>query len=421
MGGAVLIAAGYASGNGAALFPRLGAVLIVTGTALLLRYAREGTLVAKALAQRPFVAIGLVSYGAYLWHQPLFAFARLRSVGELPPSISAALIVLTFALAAASYFLLERPVRDLRRTPTRPTLIALAALSVGAVLTGLALQQAAAGPAARLLPLRSPRLAEIDVRLAPNFGFGEACDQSGPFAPLPQCANGSRPSAVVWGDSFAMHLVDALVTANPDVTFAQATRSSCAPLPGYVPLEGKTTLEKARSCLAFNEAVLSYILTQANVKLVVLSSAFEGVFEPGARGFDGAQEIAGSAEAVKASLLRLRETLERAGRRVMLVSPPALTGGNLGDCLARAYLSDAAPRVCDFSRAAYERSQADVIAMLKDLQSQGLDVVWLPEATCAGETCAAAPDGVWLYRDAGHLSVEGSRWLGAHDSKLRPP
>ena len=103
----------------------------------------------------------------------------------------------------------------------------------------------------------------------------------------------------------------------------------------------------------------------------------------------------------------------------MLVSPPALTGANIGDCLAQAYQFDASPAACDFPRAAYERKQADIITMLKAVASQGLQVIWLPEATCTGERCAASVDGAWLYRDAGHLSVEGSQWLGAHDEALR--
>lgn len=419
LAGALLIAAGYAGGDALARFPSVGALLVAGGTAALLRYAREGTLVARALTWRPFVAVGLVSYGAYLWHEPLFAFARLRFTGDLSFAFSAALVAATFGLAAASYFLVEQPVRDRRRTATRPTLIALAALSVAAIATGLALQFAASGPASRALPLRSPRLAEIEQRLAPNFGFGEACDQGGAFVALPQCANGANPEALVWGDSYAMHLIDAFVAANPAVAFAQATRSSCAPLPGYAPLERKTTLEKARSCIAFNDAVLKFILADPGIKTVVLSSAFEGVFDPGAHGFDGALEVAGGADAVIASLLRVKSALELAGKRVVLVSPPALTGANIGDCLAQATQFDASPAACDFPRAAYERRQAEIIAMLKDLASQGLDVVWLPEATCHGETCAASADSAWLYRDAGHLSVEGSQWLGAHDEALR--
>lgn len=60
-------------------FPSVYALLPVVGTALIILFAAEGTWVARLLSLRMFVGIGLISYSAYLWHQPLFAFARLRS------------------------------------------------------------------------------------------------------------------------------------------------------------------------------------------------------------------------------------------------------------------------------------------------------------------------------------------------------
>ncbi len=56
-----------------------------------------------------FVGIGLISYSAYLWHQPLFAFARIRSLD--PPSLGLmlALSVLSLGLAYLSWRFVERP------------------------------------------------------------------------------------------------------------------------------------------------------------------------------------------------------------------------------------------------------------------------------------------------------------------------
>jgi peptidoglycan/LPS O-acetylase OafA/YrhL len=94
------------------LFPSIYALVPVMGVALLILYADRETLVAKLLSTKVFVGIGLISYSAYLWHQPILAFAKLRNFGDvLPVSIILILIALTFLLAFISWKYVEVPVR----------------------------------------------------------------------------------------------------------------------------------------------------------------------------------------------------------------------------------------------------------------------------------------------------------------------
>ena len=66
--------------NEATPFPSVYALVPVLGVFLIILYAEKETLAAKILSTQAFVSIGLVSYSAYLWHQPLFSFARIMLV-----------------------------------------------------------------------------------------------------------------------------------------------------------------------------------------------------------------------------------------------------------------------------------------------------------------------------------------------------
>lgn len=98
--------------------PIWAAVPPVIGTVLILRYCRQGGC-QRMLAAAPLVGIGLISYSAYLWHQPLFAFARIASVDEPRPAVFAVLITASLILAYVSWRFVEQPFRDRRRVSAR--------------------------------------------------------------------------------------------------------------------------------------------------------------------------------------------------------------------------------------------------------------------------------------------------------------
>lgn len=92
-------------------FPSTYALAPVVGTALIILFAAETTVVGKLLSMRGFVGIGLISYSMYLWHQPLFAFARIRSVFEPELWFLSLLAILSAILAYLSWRFVEQPFR----------------------------------------------------------------------------------------------------------------------------------------------------------------------------------------------------------------------------------------------------------------------------------------------------------------------
>jgi peptidoglycan/LPS O-acetylase OafA/YrhL len=91
--------------------PSFYGLIPVLGTCLIILCARQGTYVARLLSIRPVVLIGLISYSAYLFHQPVLVFARIRSQGPLSTSAIFLLILLIFAAAYLSWRFVEMPWR----------------------------------------------------------------------------------------------------------------------------------------------------------------------------------------------------------------------------------------------------------------------------------------------------------------------
>jgi len=73
------------------------------GSFLLLIFSSQSLTSTALLRSKLFVWIGLISYSLYLWHQPLFAFARIRSFDEPSFILMILLILFLVPLAYLSY------------------------------------------------------------------------------------------------------------------------------------------------------------------------------------------------------------------------------------------------------------------------------------------------------------------------------
>ena len=93
-------------------FPSVYALVPVVGVVFLVLYAEKETLAARLLSTKVFVGVGLISYSAYLWHQPLFAFARIRLIEHPPLTLMLSLSVAAIILAYLSWKYVEQPFRN---------------------------------------------------------------------------------------------------------------------------------------------------------------------------------------------------------------------------------------------------------------------------------------------------------------------
>ena len=82
------------------------------GSALIIFSATKQTIVGKLLGSKLFVGIGLISYSAYLWHQPVFSFWRHRSTETPSQFVFIVLSFVVFTLAFFTWKFVEVPFRN---------------------------------------------------------------------------------------------------------------------------------------------------------------------------------------------------------------------------------------------------------------------------------------------------------------------
>lgn len=395
-------------------FPSLWALAPVVGTALVILYTTQHSVVGRILALKPLVHIGLLSYSAYLWHQPLFAFARLSGSTEPSLLLMLALSVLSIGLAHLTWRFIENPFRSQHRKPpralpTRRALFSGSALALSAFLgAGILLYASGGAPGRATTSGVSYAALDIDSRMQPNYGLDSACRDVS-FSEL--CQSGPDPRILLWGDSYAMHLAPGLLSSPDAPSFAQITKSACGPFMDLSIIgSGRFDARFAKECIRFNDEVIDFI-QKNDIELVIASSAMR----PAIRKLytrDGSVLPAGSHDVALNGMRRTAELVRAAGAQIVWVTPPPSNGSDLSKCAIEAAMTSSLDSTaCQFSiddaATAAERENK-----LLDAAKSFMPVFPLSDLLCSEGACATVLEGSILYRDDGHLSVEGAATLG---------
>jgi peptidoglycan/LPS O-acetylase OafA/YrhL len=223
---------------GDSLSPNLSTLVPVIGTCLVLAFADVTNFCGRVLSIAPLRFIGLISYSAYLWHQPVNVFCHFQTFTPDTAILRSIAVVLSFALAAFSWRFVEQPFRYERAgfDPIRAGAAGLAAMATaaGVLLVG-------APSAGERLPTyaQGERLAGKEVvqyanKEIPLFN----CDGKLPGAPAVQTCLVGQPgapvAAVLWGDSYSGALLwgmDAVARERGVAVRAYVT-DGCPPLVG---------------------------------------------------------------------------------------------------------------------------------------------------------------------------------------------
>jgi peptidoglycan/LPS O-acetylase OafA/YrhL len=384
--------------------------LACTGTAFLVWLGRDHmTCVSRILAFPPMVWIGLISYALYLWHWPLFVYARYLSLDEPSASVMSIMIALTFLMASASRIFIEAPVRYKTALPNRPTLFRIMLLLVVMVGGAGAAIQVADGIQSRfpadIVRYEQARV-EGDPGSSPCHYKGHTDITEASFCRLGPVSG--EPIFLSFGDSFSDSLHPVLNELSNFYRIAglQISHDSCPPVfdierPG-LPLS---------YCRDFNDQVRAFIQNR-KIRYVLLSarwSSYGGFYRLGPPGSKLSTEEMWIM--FRDELIETVDILRTQGIDVWIVRQQPEYGTNIPLRLAQIARQGEDPAKAGMFMEVYKEQQARIDAVLAVAESRGAHIVDPGAVMCSGGLCRIENHGVSLYQDHAHFSPQGADLL----------
>ncbi|MBW8191635.1 acyltransferase [Neiella marina] len=383
-------------------------VIPVAATAIIIAFS-NGTLVARLLSFRPFVYIGLISYSLYLWHQPLFALLRQKSIGTPEPALYVMAMAVVFAVSALSYRYVESPFRNRSRVSRKVIFTASAAAIVFFSSVGLV------GHISSGLQARYAK--DFELASVEHSPKRKGCHTSGQHYLSPEQACSYFDGKVTWatlGDSHMVELAYALAQELKTQQLGVKHLSFSACVPAY-------TFDIAMpGCSNWLKDSVAYLNAADEIEHVAVGFRYATLFPapeiPHSKQPLGLGELnrAEVNEAYWQSLKSLIEALSEAGKQVYLIYPiPELPldikRGSFPFSIFHTTPWLNLGHASEFEQYA-ERNQF-VLQRFEQLQSENVHKVKSFNVICPQGICPAEKDGRSLYFDDDHLSLYGAGLL----------
>lgn len=383
-------------------FPGISALVPVLGAATILHTGASGpTFTSRLLQWRPLIYIGLISYSLYLWHWPLTVLVRyylgMGSIADYVPW----LLLVSLALASLSYHFIEQPFRRgqafSRRFIMASSAICIALLSL---VSGIGIKRE--GFVERFTPevvqldkARSPQIPYVNCE---NFSLDTACHLGS--------AEGMT-NMLLWGDSHLLAWAPVL-----DVTLATLnTRAVLAYTSACPPIWEVNNAIKA-TCPSRNNAVRDYLLTNPNIKTVVMSAFWSTYFrEDGPLSTLTGNATAHGTEVAQVALLSTIQWLRDNGRQVVLIGPVPVHENSNPMALALAKATNRKLIHSTFDE--QHQKHATFFKVVESInRGDGKQFSFLdPIQWMCTKNCVVMEAGTPLYRDSHHLSIAGAMSL----------
>ncbi len=217
--------------NGLLIVVAVAAVAVIAPVAL-----EQNGPVAWVLSTPPLVALGVISYGVYLWHWPVFLVLNGERTDWSGYALFAARCAVTLVLAVGSWWLIERPVRR-----WRPVHVPQLRLAAATMATAVAVAIVVVPVGTRIDP-SSPDITQAAL-VAPVETVRVAA---------PSHAGPREHTVSVFGDSIGWTMMRYL-PPTPGISFLDRTTIGCGLVRGGPYRYSGQSLEQKPECDAWPE------------------------------------------------------------------------------------------------------------------------------------------------------------------------
>jgi len=388
------------------LIPILGVVLVIW-------FSGKEDLVTRLLSSKMFVAVGLISYSLYLWHQPIFAFIRITSSKILTENEKLLGLALTFVLAIVTWGLVERPFRNKATISTNVLWKSLSATALALFVFGILNAK---------IPVFSGQRVFGNLKLDAVRGnahyLGRECQ--GDYLPK-ICIIGDlevTPTYALLGDSHALTISGPL----GEILKAHHKAAYSYTFNGCPFIENVLRRSDNRPCDVQTEDVFK-MLKEKNIKnIIVLDRRSAYILGTGFDNQEGGVEysdplIFAKGKGLKSSsriedLIELQnKTTERVlgmGIKVFYILPVPEVGYNVPYAIKNMRSIRELPLTT--SRSLYFERNKVAFELVDKFQNNKNFVAIHPDETFCSEKsgrCVTHDDKYLFYEDTDHLSIEG--------------
>ncbi len=385
--GAFLLSLSFVFIDNSMKFPGFVALVPVIGACFLVLETNP-TIVSKLLSLRPLVFIGVLSYSIYLWHWPILDTSKLI-YGEISPLYRVMVVLSTLFLAFLTTYLIETPIRKLRRI----NFLYITYVCILFFAAAIFLNQGFSS--------REINRLNSDLKINNSFvlDYRRPCSAYIGVSNKEDRCNDDRyvrkeTELALVGDSQSNAFTTILEGARSykPVNYLQLGMGMCPSLLGFgIP-----------ECINFAEKTFSYIKSEPSFKTVVIAGQWP-LYSDGLT-IDG-KYLSGSL--FWESLDRTVKAYKEIGKDVYLVY--TVPGGQPRKCFKRSIFTDGSCQLD--ARVASENEKNYRVKFDQIILENNLDSLDLKEALCDRLVCTNKSNSTIVYLDNAHISRSGGAYI----------